>query len=159
MINKTLIILALLSSGVFAMHIVYEPLDAVVKKSRCALLVEIQSVGSAQGDSFNKTIEIRAKPLKSIFGKMPSNEELSFIYSEGRPHVRGNTEVSPLVSGSGLEFNIKRMAKVIVLIDGNNNISKSLKVLRIEPEESAAKIISIIRLMKNAEQNFPADQQ
>ena len=157
MITKTLIFLALFSSLAFASQIFYEPLDTVLKKTRYALLVEIQSITPVQEDRFGKTIEFTATPLKCIFGEMGTNGEVSFMYFEGKVHERGKTMVSPLVSGSGLEFKFKKGDKVILLISGNSGVSKSLNVLRIEPEENMSNIISIIERTKKTEQSFPAD--
>lgn len=159
MTTKALIFIAVFSSVVFATQIFYEPLDSVVKKTQYALLVEIQSIGSVQEDKFDKKIGFKAVPLKIIIGKLRRNKELTFMYSEGKPHVRGKMMVSPRVSGSGLEFKLKRGAKVILLIARNSGLSTSLNVLRIEPEENMSAVMAAIETTRNAEQPFPADQQ
>ena len=125
-----------ISSEVFAMPIVYEPLESVLKKTQSAIVAEVKDVGAAQEDRFHRTIEFDAILVEYIFGELPMHEELRFIYSEGRPHVREEMRVSPLMSGSGLEFQLNRGDKVIVLIGSENNISTSLNVLRVEPYKS-----------------------
>ncbi len=118
------------------MHITHESLGSVIKKTNCAVIVKVQSASKPQIERFHKTINITAIPLKVIFGELNATGAVLFRYLEGRPHFRNQTTVSPLVSGSGQEFDLKKGDEAIFLLGTNNNESEYHNLLRVETKSN-----------------------
>jgi len=112
--------------------IIYRTLDEVLNKAEAALIVEIDSVSEPIKRGFLVHVDFDARPIKTLFGSVESGESLSLTYSEGRPYYQGRTR-SPLVSGSGLEFGLKKGDRVIVLLEAKDSRVERLPVLRVEP--------------------------
>jgi hypothetical protein len=102
----------------------YDTLETVLRSTETALAVEIQSVGKPTQDGFHLALEMTATPLKILFGTF-DHEVLVCTYVEGLPHRRGQTQVSPRVSGSGLELKIKKGERVIFLLSSNRTLLRA----------------------------------
>jgi hypothetical protein len=124
---------AILFGQANAMQIVHKSLDAVLSEADAALVVEVDAVSEQVKEGFWVHVDFDARPLKTLFGSVESADTLLLTYYQGMPHYRGNTPVSPLVSGSGLEFNLKKGDHVIVLLKANDLRAGRLSVLRVEP--------------------------
>ena len=123
----------ILFGQVSATQIHHQSLDEVLSEADIALAVEIGSVSEPEKNGYLRHVDFDARLLKTLFGSMESGESLSLTYHQVMPHFRGNTGVSPLVSGSGLEFNLKKGDHVIVLLKANDTCEGRLSVLRVEP--------------------------
>jgi hypothetical protein len=132
-ILSSLVAVTILFGQAGAVQITHQSLDEVLLESEIALMVEIGSVSEPVKESFFVHVDFDARPLKTIFGSLKSCESLLLTYSQGMPHYREDTAISPLVSGSGLEFNLKKSDRVIVLLKAKNSCVERLPVLRVEP--------------------------
>ncbi len=128
------------------MQIKYEPLESVVQKSRAALVVDIISVSPFQEDGYWQSIEFHATSTSKLFGDEPLGQELDCRYWQGIPHRRGDRAVFPLVTGSGLEFGLKKGDRMIVLLREPEGEDELIEVLRVEPISRAR----IIQEQKNS---------
>ena len=132
-ILSSLAAVIILFGQVSATQIHHQSLDEVLSEVDAALMVEVDSVSERVKEGFGTHVDFDARLLKTVFGSIQSGESLLLTYSQGMPHFRGNTGVSPLVSGSGLEFNLKKGDRVIVLLKTNDTREGRLSVLRVEP--------------------------
>jgi len=114
-----------------AVQIWYRSLDEVLNEAEAALIVEIVSVSEPVKGWLWMHMDFDARLLKTLFGSVESGESLSLTYSQGMPHY--DPPRSPLVSGSGLEFNLKKGDRVIVLLKARDSDEERLPVLRVEP--------------------------
>jgi hypothetical protein len=122
-----------LPSRAVASTIVHETLETVLKTTTVALVADVQKVGPVEKQGIWRELELSVKPVRILFGKLDDKAKaFSCRYSEGAPHTRGGTMVSPLVSGSGYEFQLKKGNRVIVLLS-QQSADKPGKLLRIEP--------------------------
>ncbi|MCL2161926.1 MAG: hypothetical protein FWH56_08625 [Betaproteobacteria bacterium] len=112
-----------------AVLINYRSLDEVLNEAEAVLMVEIDSVSEPVKKGFFVHIDFDARLLKTLFGSVGSDESISLTYSQGMPQPNR----SPLVSGSGREFNLKKGDRVIVLLKANDSGEERLPVLRVEP--------------------------
>ena len=112
-----------------AVQIWYRSLDEVLNEAEAVLMVEIDSVSERVEKGFFVHMDFDARLLKTLFGSVESGESLSLTYSQGMPQPNR----SPLVSGSGLEFNLRKGDRVIVLLKANDSGEERLPVLRVEP--------------------------
>jgi len=94
---------------------VHESLDSVLARTDRAVVVRVLSVHKA-ADRFARAIEIEATPQEMLIGYLPDDSTLFCRYAEGVVHRRGDATVSPLVSGSGEEFDVRRGEQVILLL-------------------------------------------
>ncbi len=94
---------------------VHESLDSVLARTDRAVVVRVLSVRKA-ADRFTREIEIEATPQEMLIGQLPDDSTLFCRYAEGVVHRRGDATVSPLVSGSGEEFDVRRGEQVILLL-------------------------------------------
>lgn len=124
----------------------YEYLEAVLSRTEVAVVVKIENVGIPKVEGYYRDIEVTARPLKVLFGKIDDRVR-TYTYSEGLPHVRGTAKVSPLVSGSGQEFSLKKGAEVILML------SADMSLLRVESLENLQKI----HRDKRTQPDVPAD--
>jgi hypothetical protein len=145
--NCLLSILWVWSSVAKASHPVYESLEQVLARTERAMQVEIVDANEQRdGASYWRTLKVSVRPLHSVFGEDPiwqkhPKRDLECRYQEGLPHRRGDTMVSPLVSGSGLEFNVRAGDRVVLLIEGSAASEKSCRLLRIEPLGALDRIV------------------
>jgi hypothetical protein len=111
----------------------HETLDRVLKRTAVALVVDVEKVGPVEQTGIWREIELSVKPVRILFGKLDSKTKaFSCRYAEGVPHKRGETTVSPLVSGSGHELHVKKGDRVIVLLS-ERSADQPQTLLRIEP--------------------------
>jgi hypothetical protein len=115
------------------MTIHYDDLENVLGQTDIALVVEILSAGSPAREGFHLSLELTATPLASLFGHF-DGEVLACTYSQGLPHLRGQTHVWPRVSGSGLEVKLQPGDRAIFLL------SSSGALLRAESLDNADRI-------------------
>jgi len=120
-------------SAVNATQIFHESIEAVLQKTQIAMAVEVTSVSPPRKEGYWKTVDFRAVSTRVLFGDRKKGEKLRCRYSQGMPHLRGSMGVSPLVTGSGMEFNLKKGDHLILLIADGENELKTLHVLRVEP--------------------------
>lgn len=95
---------------------VHESLDSVLARTDRAVVVRVLSVHKLPADRFARAIEIEATPQEMLIGQLPDDATLYCRYAEGIVHRRGDATVSPLVSGSGEEFDVRRGEQVILLL-------------------------------------------
>ncbi len=95
---------------------VHESLASVLARTDRAVVVRVLSVRKLPADRFARTIEIEATPQEMLIGQLPDDATLYCRYAEGVVHRRGDATVSPLVSGSGEEFGVRRGEQVILLL-------------------------------------------
>jgi hypothetical protein len=95
---------------------VHESLDSVLVRTDRAVVVRVLSVRKLPADRFARAIEIEATPQEMLIGQLPDDATLYCRYAEGVVHRRGDATVSPLVSGSGEEFGVRRGEQVILLL-------------------------------------------
>jgi len=115
------------------MQIFYESLDQVLERAKTALVVDVQSVSKPKDEGYWRIVDFTATLVEIIFGQLKHKKSFTCNYSQGRPHFRGQMSVSPLVSGSGLEFQVKKGDRVIfLLLNGNTDSAPPLELLRIE---------------------------
>ncbi|WP_313914466.1 hypothetical protein [Tahibacter sp.] len=113
---RTLVLLGLAWPGSgLAGRAVHESLDSVLARTDRAVVVRVLSVRKA-ADRFAREIEIEATPQEMLIGQLPNDATLYCRYAEGVVHRRGDATVSPLVSGSGEEFDLRRGDQVILLL-------------------------------------------
>jgi hypothetical protein len=123
-----------------ASSIVHETLEKVLARTTAALVADVEKVGPAQRAGIWMEIELKVKPVRRIFGGLNDDtKSFSCRYSEGLPHERGDEMVSPLVSGSGTEFDLKKGERVILLLSGAAT-DKPRSLLRAEPLSSLNRI-------------------
>lgn len=138
MVRRFLLILALLLGlmRADATQIVHESLESVLQKSRAAVVVEVLSVSKPRVDGYWQNVDFQARSIRTLFGDQQLAQKLTCRYAQGLPHRRGDMAVSPLVTGSGLEFGLKKGDRVIVLIGAREGASELVDVLRVEPLSS-----------------------
>lgn len=114
---RTLVLLALAWPGSgLAGRAVHESLDSVLARTDRAVVVRVLSVRKLPADRFARAIELEATPQEMLIGQLPDDATLFCRYAEGVVHRRGDATVSPLVSGSGEEFDVRRGEQVILLL-------------------------------------------
>jgi hypothetical protein len=78
--------------------------------------------------------------VRTLFGKSVGERELDCRYAQGKPHHRGELAVSPLISGSGMEFATKPGDRVILLLGAADAPGDACMVLRMEGREQRERI-------------------
>ena len=116
---------------------IHEALEKVVRRTETAFIAKIVGVREIDDSAaFAKTLAFEVNPVRTIFGTHVPAPSLTCLYTEGRPHVRGALAVSPLVSGSGLELQVKPGDEMIFLVANVRTQMKAgsdaCKLLRIE---------------------------
>lgn len=130
------------SSNSQCMQVHFEPLDAVLARVPIALVADISTVTHASTGPYAKELTLRATLVKTLFGEPPKTSQLDCLYREGVPHWRGKVAVSPLVTGSGIEFQVAPGERVVLLLADVPNDLSTCRVLRIEPLQHAALVKS-----------------
>lgn len=111
----------------------FESLDEVLGKTRLAVVADILSVADQRESEMWRVLTLKAEVVKTVFGGDIDATVLHCRYEEAQPHSRGTLTVSPLVPGSGNEFNVKPGERVVLLIGRAPADSAPCQVLRIEP--------------------------
>jgi len=112
-----------------------QSLEDAIGRSRLAVVVEIVA-GKYETSPKWRVLRLKAVPVRTLFGKPVTDSMLTCRYSEGRAHLRGETRISPLVTGSGIEFSIKPKDRVILLIADEVPGDSGCEVVRIEGLET-----------------------
>lgn len=125
----------------------YEMLDVVVRRSESAFVAQVVAVTERDdGTAFAKTLVFELNPIRTIFGTRVPTSTLTCLYTEGRPHLRGALAVSPLASGSGLEFRVRPGDEMIFLVANVGAHDKAgadaCKLLRVEAVQAEALVTS-----------------
>lgn len=121
-----------------------EPLESVARRAATILFAEIQHVSEPKAERYFQIVDLTFLPLETLSGQTPSEstEVLSCRYSQGLPHERHGTTVSPLVTGSGLELQLKAGDRAALLLapapDPAVSASTPLLLLRAEPPSNVA---------------------
>lgn len=112
-----------------------ESLESVLQKSRAAVVVEVTSVSEPQTDGVWQNVDFEARSIRTLFGDRQPDQRMACRYGQGLLH-RGDMTVFPLFTGSGLELELKKGDRVIVLIGDREGASDLVDVLRVEPLSS-----------------------
>ncbi|MDR2220117.1 MAG: hypothetical protein LBE24_05995 [Methylobacillus sp.] len=122
----------IISGQANAMQIMYQSLDEVLGEAETVFVAEIGSVAEPvkQGNFIH--VDFDARPLKVLYGSVQSEAPLMLTYTQVMPHYREGKAVSPLVSGSGSEFDLKQGDHVIILLGTQDVHAKRWSVLRVE---------------------------
>lgn len=131
-VHCTMVLLAIGPSYCYAMQIVHESLENVLLRTRAAVVADVLAASQRIDGPYWRELTLHARIVKTLFGEGQEQQSLSCQYSEGRPHKRGETSVSPLVSGSGAEFSLKKGDRVILLLANTGDDVKECRVLRVE---------------------------
>lgn len=110
-------------------------LEDAIGKSRLSVVVEIVT-REYETSPMWRVLRLKAIPVRTLFGRPVTAQVLTCTYSEGRAHLRGETRILPLVTGSGIEFSIKPNDRVILLIADDVPGKSGCEVVRIEAMES-----------------------
>jgi hypothetical protein len=129
----------------YSMQIQVDPLEKVLKSTEVAVIADILSVADRSNSAMWRSITFHAKVVKTIFGEDIKSPMLHCLYQQGRPHQRGTKFVSPLVTGSGIEFDIKSGDRVIFLIERAPVETKTCLVLRIETLKNESTVKELMK--------------
>jgi hypothetical protein len=111
---------------------VRQTLEAVLPAAPSVIVAQVESSSLAR-ETLWARVDIVAAPLETLRGPARNLETtLTCRYEEGLPHQRGHVTVSPMVSGSGIEFTLKPGDKVILLIAGTDPNETPCRLLRVE---------------------------
>ncbi len=131
----TLVFCLVLPSLCLAMKPTFESLDHVLIRTHAALIADIGSVEEDEKPQFYRLIRFAVIPIETLFGDEFARQSLDCRYRQDLVLRRGDMIDAPLISGSGIEFDIKSGDRVILLIEAGADESGSCKVLRMEPLE------------------------
>jgi hypothetical protein len=137
---QALVLSLVASASGLATQLVFERLDTVLARTRTAIVAEISSAPERRDEGIWATLTFRAQPVEALFGKSVGRRELDCRYVQGKPHHRGELAVSPLISGSGMEFAAKPGDRVILLLGAGDSPGDACKVLRMEGLEQRERI-------------------
>ena len=112
-----------------------ESLEQVAKKTGLAVVARALDVSTRREGTAWMVLESHVEVVRVIFGES-AFAALRCTYEEGQPHHRDQSAVSPQVTGSGIEFDIKAGDRVVVLIEHAPTRVNDCRVLRIEPLSS-----------------------
>ena len=126
---------ALGSAEVGSMERHTESLEQVIKGTSLAVVATAIEVSTRREGTAWKVLQLRAEVVRPLFGE-PSPALLRCTYEEGQPHLRGRPAVSPRVTGSGIEFDIKAGDRMVLLIEHAPTHENDCRALRIEPLSS-----------------------
>jgi hypothetical protein len=129
----TLLMGLLSASSSVAMRPAHESLERVLARASAAIVADIGSVEERSDRQIYRELVFAATPVEILFGEGYAAPLLDCRYEQGLVHRRGDLVVAPLISGSGMEFDIKSGDRVILLIAGDGTRAGTCQVLRIEP--------------------------
>ena len=120
-----------------ASQIVHEARDAVRARAATGVVVDVRAVDVRDDGAYWRELALRIDPVRIVFGKALPIGTRRCVYREGRPHRRGEVTVSPLVSGSGAEFDVRRSDRVMLWLakSGADDAADRCSILRIEAAE------------------------
>ncbi len=125
----------------------HQRLSEVVAKTGAAFVAEVLSA-KHETEGFWRKAELVIKPTEGLFGLPSKRKTFRCVYSQGMPHwrqsERGRMLVSPLVSGSGIEFDIVRGDRAIFLAESFPP-KGPCTALRVESMENKDVIIDFYR--------------
>jgi predicted alpha/beta superfamily hydrolase len=124
----------------YATQVMHEPLDAVLLRTHVAVLADVLDVRIGASDAPWRELVVEFRPLDTLFGARLPTRATQCSYREGVPHRRGDVQVSPLVTGSGIEFDVKGGDRLILLIGEADAELRACTVLRIESEAATDQI-------------------
>jgi hypothetical protein len=134
---------------IFALQIFHQSIENIISAAEAIIVVEVKNVAV---DRSTDSIDVRigAVPIEIIKGKSSVGKSLLCVYRQPYPQFReepdGTTLVdSPLVTGSGMEFDVKEQQQVILFLSSAPDKSGSCNLLRVEPlseKESIVKQLS-----------------
>lgn len=130
-----------LAAGSAASPVSREPLQAVLARAQSVVVVEVAGVGERQREGYWQWLTLQARPLRTLSGPAPTVSLLHCRHAQGMPHRRGDSEVWPLLSGSGMEFDLRRGETVILLIAAAASPG-DCEILRVEPLHNEAAILA-----------------
>jgi hypothetical protein len=128
-----LLVFLMASPPGFAMRLQYESLDRVLMRTRAAIVADVESARESRINDIARELDFRATAVETLFGDRIATGPLDCVYVQGLAHRRGNLTVTPLMSGSGIEFEMKPGDRVILLIGAAPDAETRCNVLRIEP--------------------------
>lgn len=111
-----LLLAALWSASAAASRSVHESLSSVLARSGHAVVAEILDRDEFDPDRHAHAVVVDAAVEEVLAGAPITDETLRCRYTEARVQRRGDATVSPLVSGSGEEFRLRRGERVILLL-------------------------------------------
>lgn len=100
-------------------RVVHESLPSVVARAAHVVDADVVAVDEFDDTRMSRTADIELRPRELIAGQtldLAGRDTVLCRYREARVQRRGDAVVSPLVSGSGEEFGLRRGARVIVLL-------------------------------------------
>jgi len=128
--------LALCSSSSFGMKVESRSLKDVAAGSAVGVVADILDAPQIRDDRFTHMMTLRVEVVSTVYGGTVEPGGLTCRYEEGRPHQRGNMRVWPLISGSGMEWEIKKSQRVILMLKHHPAMAPDCEVLRMEPIEN-----------------------
>lgn len=130
------ILLALLmaqSLPCFSMQVIYQSLDQVLPRTETAIVADVLHAETQRDSPYWRSLVLQVTPVSTLFGRKAAQRTLQCRYEEGIPHQRGERGISPLASGSGIEFDVVAGNRVILLLAQAPADADDCQVLRIEP--------------------------
>jgi hypothetical protein len=116
-----------------AMLAIRESLDKIIALSSSAIVADILDGPVARRTEVADEVEFHARPVATLFGDGLAGRDLDCRYQELLGLDHGVQVFAPLISGSGIEFNVKKGDRIILLIGAPGSPSDRCRVLRIEP--------------------------
>ena len=102
------ILLAVLACpDALSMQLHSRPLTDVLAQTHVVVVADIQTRSEHRANSMWRSLSITAEVVRVVVGGKPKSSLMQCTYEEGAPHMRGSSAVSPLISGSGIEFDVQ----------------------------------------------------
>jgi hypothetical protein len=139
----TCLLIALVSAH--ASEITLKPLKDVAPNAKCIFIGKILKVDIKKIKN-GRRVEILVAPTKNIRGGMPLASKVSLTYTEQIPAIVNKSgkvvgHLSPILSGSGKEFTVKKGESWIFLLS-TEKVSKILRIEAVVNENAIKKIMS-----------------
>jgi hypothetical protein len=120
----------------------HKSLEEVISGTSTILIVRVLRVDEPATHGFFLKQEFFVGCERVLLGKIRKNW-FPCVYEQGMPHRRGQMQVSPLVSGSGLETTLKKGDRAVFLFASDGTL------LRAEPLESVNQIMARLKPRRN----------
>lgn len=133
-----LVLLGFLVCGaVHALRLQYQTLKEAWMDTLAAVVVTVGKVEASRPGPFQISIMVTADPVKVLFGEVGTG---TFVctYTQSLPHETDGKQISPVVSGSGLELDLVAGKKVILLIGRGGSL------LRAEPFSNLGCVMALV---------------
>lgn len=111
-----MLLLALAAGAASAGRPVHESLSGVLARSPQVVVAEVLGIDELDTDPGQHAIAVEARLQELLRGPAPEQDTVYCRYTEMRVQRRGDAVISPLVSGSGQEFGLRRGQRVILLL-------------------------------------------